>query len=35
MQKIAKLNMNKRYYIPNPDLLASYATMELKPELDV
>lgn len=35
MQKIAKLNKNKRYYIPNPELLASYATMELKPELDV
>ncbi len=35
MQKIDKLNKNKRYYIPNPELLASYATMELKPELDV
>lgn len=35
MQKIAKLNKNKRYYIPNPELFASYATMELKPELDV
>lgn len=35
MSKIAEINKNKRYYEPNPELVASYATMELKPELDV
>jgi diketogulonate reductase-like aldo/keto reductase len=35
MNKINALNKNTRYYIPNPELLKSYATMELKPELDV
>ena len=35
MNEIAKINKNKRYYIPNPELTASYATMELNPELDV
>ena len=33
--EIAKINKNRRYYIPNPELTASYATMELKPEMDV
>lgn len=35
MKKIAKLNKETRFYIPNPSLVASYATMELKPELDI
>jgi diketogulonate reductase-like aldo/keto reductase len=35
MNKINALNKNTRYYIPNPELLKSYATMELKPELDL
>lgn len=35
MESILKLNKNKRYYEPNPELTASYATMELKPELDI
>lgn len=35
MEEIAKINKNKRYYEPNPELTASYATMELKPELDI
>lgn len=35
MNEIAKINKNKRYYIPNPELTASYAKMELNPELDV
>ena len=35
MNEIAKINKNQRYYIPNPELTASYATMELNPELDV
>lgn len=32
MESIAKVNKNKRYYIPNPDLTASYATMA--PDID-
>ena len=32
MEAIAKVNKNKRYYIPNPDLTASYATMA--PDID-
>lgn len=35
MESISKINKNQRFYIPNPELVASYATMELKPELDV
>ena len=35
MNEIAKINKNKRYYIPNPELTANYAKMELNPELDV
>ena len=35
MNRIAKINKNTRYYIPNPQLTASYATMELNPEADV
>lgn len=32
MEAIAKVNKNKRYYIPNPDLTASYAKMA--PDID-
>lgn len=35
MAEIAKLDKNTRYYIPQPELLQVYATMELKPEMDV
>lgn len=35
MSKISNINKNKRYYVPNPELTASYAKMELQPELDV
>ena len=35
MIKISNINKNKRYYVPNPELTASYANMELQPELDV
>lgn len=35
MNKIAEINKNKSYYEPNPELVASYATMEFKQELDV
>lgn len=35
MGSISKLNKNKRYYEPTKELTASYATMELKPELDI
>ena len=35
MKEIAGINKNKRYYIPNPELTASYAKMELNPEADV
>ena len=35
MAAIARLDKNTRYYIPTPEALAAYATMELKPELDV
>ena len=35
MKEISKINKNTRYYIPNPDLLASYATMELDPKADI
>lgn len=35
MKEISKINKNKRYYIPNPDLVAKYATTELNPKLDV
>lgn len=27
IQEIAKINKNKRYYIPDPQLVASYANM--------
>ena len=32
MKEIAKINKNKRYYIPNPDLVASYAN--IAPDMD-
>lgn len=35
MVEISKINKNKRYYIPNPDLTASYAKMELDESLDI
>lgn len=35
MNKIAEINKNKRYYIPNPKLTQSYAEMELRQELDI
>lgn len=35
MKKIDKINKNKRYYIPKPELVASYATMELDPSKDI
>ncbi len=35
MDRINKLDKNTRYYIPNPELTASYAKMELNPEADV
>ena len=35
MEEIAKNNKNKRYYIPDPAVTASYAKMELNPEADV
>ena len=35
MDKIAKVNKNKRYYEPDPNVLASYATMELDPSKDI
>lgn len=35
MDKIAKINKNKRYYIPDPKVIANYANMELNPDLDV
>lgn len=35
MNRIEKINKNTRYYIPNPQLTANYATMELNPEADV
>lgn len=35
MEEIAKINKNKRYYIPDPAVTASYAKMELNPEADV
>lgn len=35
MAEIAKINKNKRYYEPNPEVVASYATMELDPEKDI
>lgn len=35
MNEIAKVNKNKRYYIPDPAVTASYAKMELNPEADV
>lgn len=35
MNRIAEINKNTRYYIPDPNVVESYATMELKPELDV
>lgn len=34
MKEIDKLDKNTRYYIPNPDLTASYAKMELDESLD-
>ncbi len=33
MAHIAKVNKNKRYYTANPEMLAAYVTMELKPDL--
>lgn len=35
MAAIARLDKNTRYYTPTPEALAAYASMELKPELDV
>lgn len=35
MKKIAELDKNKRYYEPDPNVVAGYATMELQPEKDV
>ena len=35
MKEIDKINKNKRYYIPRPKLVASYATMELDPSKDI
>lgn len=35
MSEIAKVNKNKRYYIPDPAVVANYAKMELNPEADV
>ena len=35
MKEIDKINKNKRYYIPRPELVASYATMELDPSKDI
>ncbi len=35
MKEIAKINKNKRYYVPNPEIVAKYAQMELNDSLDV
>lgn len=35
MAEIKKINKNKRYYIPNPELTASYANMQLDESLDI
>lgn len=35
LKSISKLNKSERYYIPNSEKVASYATMELNPELDI
>ena len=35
MKEISKINKNTRYYIPAPNLVASYATMELDPKADI
>ncbi len=35
MKEISKINKNTRYYIPDPNLVASYATMELDPKADI
>lgn len=35
MKKIAELDKNKRYYEPDSNVVAGYATMELQPEKDV
>lgn len=35
MAAIAKLDKSTRYYVPSPEALAAYATMELKPGADV
>ena len=35
MDKINKLDKNTRYYIPSPELTASYAKMELDPNKDI
>ena len=35
MKKIAERDKNKRYYEPDPNVVAGYATMELQPEKDV
>ena len=35
MNEIAKVNKNKRYYIPDPAVVANYAKMELNPEKEI
>lgn len=35
MNEISKINKNKRYYEPNPELTASYAHYELDPSKDI
>lgn len=35
MDRINKLDKNTRYYIPNPEVVANYAKMELNPEADI
>ncbi len=35
LDRINKLDKNTRYYIPNPEVVANYAKMELNPEADI
>ena len=35
MNEISKINKNKRYYEPNPELTSSYAHYELDPSKDI
>lgn len=35
MKAIAKIDKNKKYYIPNPAIVANYATMQLNDKLDI